>query len=202
MTWIKKIWNILWSPSRYTLGTLILVGFIVGVLFWGGLHTAMNMSSKMEFCISCHEMKETPYAEYLESPHYANASGVRATCADCHIARSKTPIGWYYFIQAKIMAAKDVWHHLLGTIDTKEKYEQHRWKMANAVWKQMKERDSRACRNCHDFTAMDLSEQDRLANRKHRRAWEKGQTCIDCHTGIAHEEPEEPYEEEEEEEEA
>jgi cytochrome c-type protein NapC len=175
----------------------LVIGFIGGVLFWGGLHTSLNASSKMEFCISCHEMADNAYAEYKDSPHYANASGVQATCSDCHIASAKTAAGWYYFITAKMLAVKDIYHHLLGTIDTPEKYEAHRWKMANAVWDRMKARDSRECRNCHDFASMDLTAQERSAERKHRKAWEEGQTCIDCHKGVAHREPEEPEEPEE-----
>ena len=45
---------------------------------------------------------------------------------------------------------------------------------------------SAECRNCHDFTSMDLSEQDRSARKKHSRAIDEGETCIDCHKGIAH----------------
>ncbi|MBF0611338.1 MAG: NapC/NirT family cytochrome c, partial [Magnetococcales bacterium] len=69
-----------------------------------------------------------------------------------------------------------------------------RWELANNVWKNMKERDSKECRFCHQFEAMDLEKQDRTAAKKHGRAMEEGKTCIDCHKGIAHEEPEEPDE--------
>ena len=61
----------------------------------------------------------------------------------------------------------------------------------------MRKTDSRECRNCHDFTAMDLSEQDRSARKKHAKAPERGKTCIDCHKGIAHEYPSRPKEEDE-----
>ena len=62
----------------------------------------------------------------------------------------------------------------------------------------MKASDSRECRNCHSFENMDLDSQDRSARKKHGRATEKGQTCIDCHKGIAHSEPDEPEDEDEE----
>ena len=56
----------------------------------------------------------------------------------------------------------------------------------------MKETDSRECRNCHDFSYMELDLQDKSARKKHipERVLEKGETCIDCHKGIAHELPE------------
>jgi cytochrome c-type protein NapC len=83
-------------------------------------------------------------------------------------------------------------HEILGTVDTKEKYEEHRWDMASRVWAKMKASDSRECRSCHNFDNMDLSGQTRMARNKHSRATMKGQTCIDCHKGIAHLEPDEP----------
>ena len=58
----------------------------------------------------------------------------------------------------------------------------------------MERSDSRECRNCHSFDSMDLSEQDRSARKKHSRAVDADQTCIDCHKGIAHEQPDEPEE--------
>lgn len=134
--------------------------------------------------------------ELKETVHYKNASGVQATCADCHVPKS------FYQTESQNFAAKDVYHEIMGTIDTKEKYEARRWEMANAVWAKMKASDSRECRSCHDFNNMDLSEQDRMARKKHGRAPDKGQTCIDCHKGIAHEEPDEPDDDEEDEDDA
>ena len=68
------------------------------------------------------------------------------------------------------------------------------WTMASRVWAMMEETDSSTCRSCHDFTFMDLSDQDRSARRKHDRAIEEGRTCIECHKGLVHEEPDEPAE--------
>jgi cytochrome c-type protein NapC len=99
-------------------------------------------------------------------------------------------------MQAKIMAAKDIYHEIIGTIDTPEKYEKHRWDMASRVWAKMKATDSRECRSCHSFERMNLEEQGKSASKKHHSAPQKGKTCIDCHKGIAHEEPDEPEEEE------
>ena len=98
---------------------------------------------------------------------------------------------------AKLRAAKDVWHEIMGTIDDEEKFEAHRWQMANAVWDRMKATDSRECQSCHMAEAMDLREQDRSARKKHRRLLEENseKTCIDCHKGVAHEVPKEPKKE-------
>ncbi len=57
------------------------------------------------------------------------------------------------------------------------------------VLKTMEENDSRECRNCHQMTAMALANQSRRARNQHDSAIvgvEDGDTCIDCHKGIAH----------------
>jgi nitrate/TMAO reductase-like tetraheme cytochrome c subunit len=167
----------------------VIIGGILGILFWGGFNTTLEATNSMEFCLSCHEMKDTVYQEYRDTIHFKNPSGVQATCADCHV-----PKEWTHKVVRKIRAVSELYHKALGTIDTPEKFNQHRWKMANRVWDSMRETDSRECRNCHAFDTMDLSGQDRYARKRHERAQEKGETCIDCHTGIAHKEPQEPDE--------
>ncbi len=168
----------------------ILLIFFAGVLGFAGFNSILSYTNEMEFCTSCHSMKVN-FEEYKESVHYKNASGVQAICSDCHV-----PKPFFAKMKAKILAYKDVLHEILGTLDTKEKYESHRWEMASRVWAKMEATDSRECRNCHNFDNMDFSEQDRMARKQHPRAQLKDQTCIDCHKGIAHEEPDEPDEEE------
>ena len=185
--WLKHLWQRISSLPALT---LLVIGGIGGIIFWGGFNTAMEMTNTMEFCISCHEMEDNVYQEYKETIHYRNPSGVEVTCSDCHVPRP-----WIYKVIRKIQASSELYHKMLGTIDTPEKFNEHRWTMANRVWKAMKDTDSRECRNCHSFESMDLSEQDRTARKKHSKAIDKGKTCIDCHTGIAHELPDKPEDE-------
>ncbi len=154
---------------------------IFGIIFWGGLNTGMEMTNTLEFCITCHEMEENVYREYQKTVHYANRSGVRAACSDCHV-----PDPWLHKVKRKIQASKEVWGKIIGTIDTPEKFEENRLRLAKNVWKAMKETDSRECRNCHDFTAMNKANQKPRAQNQHTNALQNGQTCIDCHKGIAH----------------
>jgi len=174
------------TPSRkkalLIASSLFLTGIAFASLFSGGL----AFTNQEEFCTSCHTM-QTPFRELQESAHYRNASGVGATCADCHVPQAFLPK-----LLAKAIAAKDVYHELAGTIDTPEKFEARRWEMASRVWARMEATNSRECRSCHDFRHMDLTEQDRSARSKHGNAEDKGQTCIDCHKGVAHEEPDAP----------
>ena len=180
-----RIWQGLKKPSvTYSLGTLLVVGFVSGIIFWGGFNTAMEMTNNEEFCISCHEMEDNVYQEYKETIHYSNRTGVRATCPDCHV-----PKEWQHKVVRKIQASNELLHKALGTINTREKFEGKRLELAKHVWKAMKETDSRECRNCHNFEFMDFTEQGRRAVKAHDKGISAGKTCIDCHKGIAHELP-------------
>ena len=119
--------------------------FFSGAIAFGGLNKFFQYTNRMEFCTSCHTMTIN-YEEYKDSLHYKNAIGVQATCADCHVPKKFFPK-----LYAKMMAAKDVYHELAGTIDTPEKFEARRWHMANSVWEKMRKTDSRECRVCHDY---------------------------------------------------
>ena len=170
--------------ARYSAGTVLVIGIVLGVLFWGGFNWAMEMTNTEEFCISCHEMRENVYAEYVTTKHYNNRTGVRATCPDCHV-----PKEWVHKVKRKIQATNELYHKALGTIDTREKFEAKRLELARNVWKSMEATDSRECRNCHDYDSMDYVTQGRRAVDAHTVGFEQGKTCIDCHKGIAHQLP-------------
>ncbi len=175
------------SPTaRYSAGLLLFAGFVAGIIFWGGFNTVVEATNTETFCISCHEMRDNVYQEYTETIHYSNRTGVRAICTDCHVPKT-----WIHKMVRKVQATNELYHKIMGTIDTREKFLEQRLAMAKRVWKTMKETDSRECRNCHEFDHMDMEEQGKTARKKHLRSIEKGQTCIDCHQGIAHELPDE-----------
>ncbi len=180
---LKRAWNWLARPSRLAWSLILIVGVALGAVGLTAGHAILNTTNSTTFCISCHEM-EIPYAEYKESPHYMNPSGVRAGCPDCHVPESGLPYLW-----AKIRASKDLYHHILGTLSTPEAYEEHRLALAQGVWERMKETDSRECRSCHAFDAMDIPKQREEAQKNHPTAIAEGATCIDCHKGIAHKLP-------------
>ncbi len=142
------------KPGRWSAAALLLVGGLAGVIFWGGFNTAMEATNTMAFCTGCHEMRDNVYEEYKKSTHYTNASGVRAICSDCHV-----PKPWGAKVWRKIEASNELFHHLLGTIDTPEKFNDKRAELAEHVWATMKANDSRECRNCHSWEAMDFHKQ-------------------------------------------
>ena len=49
--------------------------------------------------------------------------------------------------------------------------------------------DSANCRICHAFTPEVLARQKEFAQKMHAGRKAENKTCIDCHTGIAHEAP-------------
>jgi len=179
---LARLWANLKQPSsRYSLGGLLVVGFAVGILFWGGFNWAMDLTNTEAFCISCHEMEENVYREYQDTIHYNNRTGVRATCPDCHV-----PKEWTHKVVRKIQASNELFHKMMGTIDTPEKFEAKRLQLAKNVWASMKATNSRECRNCHDFESMDYPKQGRRAVDQHIKGNDEGLTCIDCHKGVAH----------------
>lgn len=172
-------------PSKtMALGSLLGVGFVAGVIFWGGFNWSMEATNTEAFCITCHEMEDNVYQEYKETIHYSNRTGVRATCPDCHVPKT-----WIHKVVRKIKASNELYHKLLGTINTREKYEAKRLELATNVWKVMEETDSRECRNCHSFEYMDFPSQEKRSRNSHDKAMTDGKTCINCHKGIAHELP-------------
>lgn len=159
----------------------VATAFAAGIIFWGGFNTAMEATNTLGFCISCHEMESTVYQEYKTTVHYENRTGVRAVCSDCHV-----PHDWTHKIIRKVQASKEVWGKITGSINTPEKFDAKRLELAMHEWDRMKATDSRECRNCHGFESMLPEKQRPRARQQHMNALETGQTCIDCHKGIAH----------------
>ncbi|MBI3772095.1 MAG: NapC/NirT family cytochrome c [Gammaproteobacteria bacterium] len=175
-------WRNLTQPRIcYTVRTVLVMGVVIGVILWGGFNTVLEATNTEQFCLSCHEMKENVYVEYRNTIHYNNRSGVRATCPDCHV-----PKEWTHKMIRKIQASNELLHKMLGSVDTPQKFEAKRLELARHVWAGMKKTDSRECRNCHDFKAMDYMAQERRSVQQHDKGLSIGMTCIDCHKGIAH----------------
>ncbi len=111
--------------AKYSLLSLLAVGFFSGIFFWGGFNTGMEATNTLDFCIGCHEMRDNVYVEYKKTIHDTNRTGVRAVCSDCHVPRD-----WTHKMIRKIQASKEVWGKITGVIDTPEKFEAHRLQLA------------------------------------------------------------------------
>ena len=187
---LKRIWLAIRGPDagRGTillrfLGAAVVFAIAAGVLMTAGA-AGLAWTNTEKFCIGCHEMRDNVYAEYKETIHYTNRTGVRAVCADCHV-----PKDWTHKMIRKVQASKELYGKVMGTIDTKEKFEAKRLELARHEWARMKAADSRECRNCHGFESMNTEVQKPRAKKAHELGQRDKQTCIDCHKGIAHKKP-------------
>lgn len=184
-TWsfLLELLDVLIRPSTvFSLGVLVLAGFVAGIIFWGGFNTALEVTNTEKFCTSCHEMRENVFEELKSTIHFTNRSGVRASCPDCHV-----PHNWTDKIARKMQASQEVWGKLFGYIDTREKFQDKRLELALHEWARFKANDSLECRNCHSADSMDITKQSPRAAEAHQRFLFTGEkTCIDCHKGIAH----------------
>lgn len=186
MGWWQNLKQRCKTCSRVTLGVGVLaLTVVLGGAFVIAGAAGLAWTNTEKFCIGCHEMRENVYAEFKGTPHDKNRTGVRAICSSCHVPHEPVPMLW-----RKVRATFEIWGHLTGKIDTKEKFEAHRYEMAKRVWTRMLETDSLECRNCHDFDAMEKDKQSEKAQARHAKAKAEGATCIECHFGIAHAEPE------------
>ena len=192
IAWIKRVFGALGRIVGKVPGGPVVVlglGLVVGGLFIIGFTEFLIYTSTEKFCATaCHEMTTNVAMEYKDSIHDANRTGVRATCPDCHVPKRAIPL---YF--KKMGAVNDLWGHFIShSIDTREKFKAERYKLAKRVWVYMKFNDSRECRSCHTVAKMSPDKQSEKAQARHEKAIKENLTCIDCHFGIAHEEPDGP----------
>jgi cytochrome c-type protein NapC len=186
--WLQRLKERCKTCSRLTLVLIVAVPslLIAGTLMAGGA-AGLAWTNKEQFCIGCHEMKDNVYQEYKDTIHSVNRTGVRAICSDCHVPREPGPM-----LVAKMRATFELWDHIVGSVDTPEKFEAKRAELAHNVWRRMKETDSLECRNCHREEAWSADLQSEKSKARHAKGKTEGKTCIDCHYGIAHNEPEGP----------
>src|SRR5207302_4258667 len=155
-----ELWGVLRRPSSvFSLGVLVLAGFVAGVILWGGFNTALEITNTEKFCTGCHEMRDNVFAELKSTIHFSNRSGVRASCPDCHV-----PHNWTDKIARKMQASQEVWGRLFGAIDTREKFLDKRRELALHEWAHFKANDSLECRNCHSANSMDITKQSPRAS--------------------------------------
>ncbi|NDV18661.1 cytochrome C [Pseudodesulfovibrio sp. JC047] len=164
-----------WLLAGICLGGVLLVSAAVGA-------GPKGEDDGNGFCLSCHVMEQTVYPEYVVSKHFKNPSGVRAQCASCHVPEELGPM-----VRRKVASISEVIGWMRGTLNTPEKFEKNRLRLAKSVWADFKESDSRECRSCHRVTAFDFTAFKKPESvETMQKGLKDGQTCIDCHKGIAH----------------
>nr|WP_287413180.1 NapC/NirT family cytochrome c [Pseudodesulfovibrio sp.] len=169
----KRQWLLL---AGICLGGVLLISAAVGAGSEGDENEGNGL------CLSCHVMEQTVYPEFKKTKHFNNPSGVRAKCSSCHVPQPLIPM-----LERKAASVSEIFSWMAGTIDTPEKFEENRLRLAKSVWADFKESDSRECKSCHNVTAFDFTAFKKPESAKTmQKGLQDGQTCIDCHKGIAH----------------
>ena len=163
--------------TRHVLFALV-AGGLGGIVFMFFLLEFDEFTSSNEFCTTCHSMT---YADvsYQQSVHYNSASGVRATCGDCHVS------------EGLIMATYD---HAVGTKDLIKqlfgpKYDDpvvnllHLPEAAFAARDWFRRRDSATCKRCHTIEAIQGTRANTAAIHQEET---EDKTCVDCHYNLVH----------------
>lgn len=175
---MRRLWGFL--RKRTTL--VAIAGLIVGAVIGAPVaDTADRYFSSDAFCANtCHIMTATVAEELYASDHWNHPSGVRASCADCHISD-----GLFNAWIDHIRGTKELYAYTIGGINTVEEFEAVRPELANHTRLRMFNSDSKNCRSCHDMAAI-RPERTRGQNQ-HEEARENGTTCIVCHYSLVHE---------------
>ncbi|MCB1871878.1 MAG: NapC/NirT family cytochrome c, partial [Gammaproteobacteria bacterium] len=131
-----------------------------------------------EFCTGCHSM-ELVAEPYRDSAHYNPASGVRASCGDCHVSEGVFAATWDH-----ILGGKDLWAQLFGPdYDDPAINALHTPDAAFAARRWFQKNDSATCRRCHVQDAINGSRANTLLIHQQET---QGKSCIDCHYNLVH----------------
>lgn len=185
---LRRLWRWLTTPSaRWPVLVLLIVGIVVGSAAVIGTQVMVAASGSNEFCGgACHSMTWVAQ-EYRRSIHYANPTGIQATCHDCHIPHAYPQLLWY---KAKA-GIHDAIAEARGVISMQEQFKKERLRLAKSVWAEFKETNSANCQHCHTFTPEIVAKQKEFVQPMHQLVLNKESTCIDCHKGVAHTAPDE-----------
>jgi len=180
---IKPIrqWAIFTFLTRHVLFALIIGGFS-GVFFIIFLIEFDHYSSSEEFCTSCHSMNlaGTPYRE---SVHYKSASGVRASCGDCHVSEGVFTATWDHFIGGKDLV-KQIKGAIIGPdYDNPVINALHLPDAAFAAREWFIKRGSATCQRCHVKEAILGT---RVGTEAVHKEDAKDKNCVECHINLVH----------------
>ncbi|MEW8383645.1 MAG: NapC/NirT family cytochrome c, partial [Candidatus Thiodiazotropha taylori] len=86
----------------------LLIGGFAGIGFVLFLTEFDHLTSTETFCTTCHSM-ELVAEPYRQSSHYRPASGVQASCGDCHVSEGVFAATWDHFV-----GSKDLFNQIFG----------------------------------------------------------------------------------------
>ena len=120
-------------------------------------------------------------------------SGATAGCSDCHLLNHSNehvgPLDYTALLFDMARAGSiSLLGQILGSLSTHEKQLEKRKEMAEAVHKQMIERNFSACRGCHDLSRMHNAKKPFIAKMHQNldKDPKKPADCLACHPKAGH----------------
>ena len=155
----------------YWLGGLAVL-FMVVVISWMVIETGIEISSRADFCGTCHAM-EPMVKSYHDSIHGGNnPRGIMAACTDCHVSHENV---FAHFVGKARSGTHDAWVTLTrdeSDLDWQAKREDHN----DYVY------DS-GCLTCH------RNLEAATADKSFHDYYFSGvidSDCVDCHSDVGH----------------
>ncbi len=173
-------WVLLWGTT-FGLSGVALVAVTNKAVIW---------SSSDAFCGKfCHSMTWASDG-YRQGPHFINASGVRASCGQCHIPYDSSHATATEYV--KLLAfkadrgAKDFWGESRKSIATKTEWEKRRPQLAGEFESYMLAHNYITCRGCHTLDAFGgpRSQMKVLIHKDVIKA--NDVDCFACHQNVGH----------------
>jgi sulfatase modifying factor 1 len=156
---------------------IFLPGLLLGILLVLGGNETIRITSKNEFCASCHIHPQAT-TSWKKSVHYITRSGDRTGCVECHLP----PKGQGH-IPAKIKTgSRDLWGRLF------KDPEEFDWEAMSRLENARTHVPESSCLYCHEtlFTP-ELSKEGEEAHLYYDQAEKTGDLhCINCHLNAGH----------------
>ena len=178
--WDVIRWILLWG-TPFGLSGVALVAMTNKAVIW---------SSSDAFCGAfCHSMTWASDG-YHQGPHFVNASGVRASCGECHIPYDSSHATATEYVQLLLFkadrGARDFWNESRKTIATKEEWEKRRPQLRAEFESSMRARNYITCRGCHSLDAFGgpRSQMNVLIHKDVIKA--NDVNCLQCHRDVGH----------------
>ena len=169
---------------RNLLLSVLGAGVVLGILATLTAEQVDKVTSTEAFCAnSCHSMSRYIAEDitYKMSAHRRNASGVLASCGDCHIPHDLVPATWVHVKSGIIDMISEISHDFSKA----ENWQNIKPRLAKKVREEMRNNDSQACRHCHQMNQIAVSSE--AGQRAHAQSYKNNKTCIQCHFNLVHE---------------
>lgn len=158
----------------------LLIGIIITILFITGINRVLVVTSKDEYCMSCHVHTSADMA-WQWSTHVNNNGGVTVHCVECHLP-PKHKVVKYTLHKAKA-GFRDLYSfYFKDTADIDWAVKSNPEVAAGFVYKE-------TCLECHDnLYPVTLTDQGADSHLRYEMDSEN-KRCITCHISVGHYDP-------------